>query len=173
MNIVLTGFMASGKTVISEAIAQISRYTVIDTDEMIVKKAGMSVNEIFSRFGEEHFRELEHGAVREAASMENAVISTGGGAVLNKENIDVLRKTGIIFNLAPEFNVIEARLEEARKTRPLLQQDSIEEIKKRFENRKPFYDNCDFKIKVVNGRTPRSYAMEILKIAENDTEDRL
>lgn len=173
MNIVLTGFMASGKTAISEAIAQISKYTVVDTDDMIVKKAGMSVNEIFERFGEEHFRELECRAVREAAAMENVVIATGGGVALNKKNIDILRETGIIFNLAPEFNVIEERLEEARKTRPLLQQDSIEEIKKRFEDRKPFYDNCDFKIKVVNGRTPRSYAMEILKIAENNTEDRL
>ncbi len=166
MNIVLTGFMASGKTLISRAISQISHYKAVDTDEMIMKKAGMSVNEIFAKYGEERFRALERDAIREAAAMDNAVISTGGGAVLDKRNIDALRETGIIFNLNPDFSVIEERLEEAKRTRPLLQQDSIENIKKRFDARKPFYDNCDFSVAVINGRTPRSYAMEILKKAE-------
>lgn len=167
MNIVLTGFMASGKTEISKAIAQMSCYSYLDTDDMIVSKSGMTVNEIFAKLGEEHFRHLEREAVKTAAQRKNVVIATGGGVVLDKANVDELRKTGVIINLAPDFSVIKDRLERAASTRPLLKNQSIDEVRKRFDERKPFYDNCDYKIKVVNGRTPKSYAMEILDIMEN------
>jgi shikimate kinase len=162
MNIVLTGFMASGKTEISKAIEAISRYTRLDTDDMIAESEGCTINEIFSEHGEEYFRKVEHEIIKKAAAADNAVIATGGGAVLNKDNILELRKTGIIFNLSPDFSVIRDRLEEASATRPLLQNQNIEEVRKRFESRKPFYDDCDYKIHIVNGRTPKSYAMEIL-----------
>lgn len=166
MNIVLTGFMASGKTEISKSIAEISKYKLVDTDDMIVGEMNMSINEIFAKYGEEYFRNAEREAVLKAAEMDNAVIATGGGVVLDERNIDVLRKTGIIFNLSPSFSVIKERIDEARKTRPLMAKDSIEEIEKRFNDRKKFYDNCDYKINVINGRTPKSYALEIIKIAE-------
>ena len=149
MNIVLTGFMATGKTEISKAISEISKYNLVDTDDMIVEQEGITINEIFDKCGEEYFRKTECEVIKKAAEMKN------------------LRKTGVIFNLSPDFSVIRERLEEARKTRPLLKQDSIENIKKRFDDRKPFYDNCDYKIKVIHGRTPRSYAMEILEIMES------
>lgn len=166
MNIVLTGFMASGKTEISKAIASMSHYDRLDTDDMITENAGCTINEIFSRRGEEYFRSLEHEVIKEAALHDNAVIATGGGVVLNKQNIDELRRTGVIFNLSADFSVIMERLEEAAATRPLLQNQSTEEIRERFEKRKPYYDNCDYKIHIVNGRTPKSYAMEILMIMD-------
>lgn len=168
MNIVLTGFMASGKTEISKAIAKLSSYTLIDTDDMIINKMQMTINEIFDTYGEEYFRKIEQETVFEASQLDNAVISTGGGVVLRSENITNLRKSGIIFNLSPDFSVIADRLQEARKTRPLLKQDSIESIEKRFNDRKPFYADCDYTIKVIHGRTPHSYAMEILKIMEGE-----
>ncbi|MCI8520935.1 MAG: shikimate kinase, partial [Clostridia bacterium] len=96
MNIILTGFMAAGKTEISKAIAAMSSYTLYDTDDMIEKKCGMSINEIFDTHGEKYFRQIEKEVVREASGFKNAVIATGGGVVLDKENIDVLRNTGII-----------------------------------------------------------------------------
>lgn len=166
MNIVLTGFMATGKTAIGRAIADISKYEFADTDAWIVTKTGMDITEIFAAHGEEYFRGLEREAVKELAALNNAVIATGGGVVLDKSNIDELRKTGVIFNLNPDFSVIEERVENARATRPLMKGESLEEIKKRFEARKPFYDNCDHKINIINGRTPNSYALEILKIME-------
>ena len=67
MNIVLTGFMATGKTSIGRAIADRSDYTFEDTDSMIITKTGMDINEIFSKYGEEHFRALERECVKEAA----------------------------------------------------------------------------------------------------------
>ena len=166
MNIVLTGFMASGKTEISKAIAEISRYKLVDTDDMIVESMNISINDIFAKYGEEYFRKTEHEIVAKAAKMENTVIATGGGVVLDKDNVALLRENGVIFNLAPDFDVIRGRLEEARKTRPLLKHESIENIEKRFNDRKPFYDDCDYKVNVINGRTPRSYAMEILDIMQ-------
>lgn len=167
MNIVLTGFMASGKSSIGQAIAAISKYAFTDTDTMISAKAGMEINEIFSKHGEEYFRQIERDVVQEAAAADNTVIATGGGVVLDKGNMQNLRRTGVIFNLDPDFSVIEERAENARKSRPLMQDEDICDIKKRFEARKPFYDDCDFKIHVINGRTPNSYAMEILRIMED------
>lgn len=167
MNIVLTGFMASGKTEISKAIASISKYERIDTDDMIEETAKMTINQIFAEYGEEHFRALEREIIKKAALLDNVVIATGGGVVLDRSNIDELRRTGIIFNLSPDFSVIEERLEAAAATRPLLKNQNIDEVKERFIKRKPFYDNCDYKIHVISGRTTKSYAIEILDIMKN------
>lgn len=164
MNIVLTGFMASGKTEISKAAAKISGRLLIDTDDLVVENEGMSINDIFAKYGEEYFRKAEHEAVKQAAKAENAVIATGGGVVLNKANMDELRKTGKIFNLSPDFEVIEERLAAAAATRPLLQNQDIESVRKRFNDRLPFYNDCDYKIYVTNGKSPQEYAEEILRI---------
>ncbi|MCH5212835.1 MAG: shikimate kinase [Oscillospiraceae bacterium] len=167
MNIVLTGFMASGKTQISKAIAAASKYKLIDTDDMIVEAAGKSINRIFSEDGETEFRLIERDAICRAAALDGYVIATGGGVPTNRANMDELRKNGIIVNLAPNFSVIQERLESARSSRPLLRNQSIDEIKKRFDDRKPFYEECDIKINIINGRTPHSYAIEILKAVES------
>lgn len=172
VNIVLTGFMATGKTEISKAIAQISQYKLIDTDDMVVEAAGMSINEIFAKYGEEEFRRIEHECICKAAKMSGMVIATGGGVVLEKKNIDELRKKGKIFNLAPDFHVIEERLAAAAATRPLLQNQDIAAVKKRFEDRLPYYADCDCKIHVISGRSPKSYAMEIISLMEQDEETR-
>lgn len=166
MNIVLTGFMATGKTSIGRAIADISDYTFEDTDSMIVTKTGMDINEIFAKYGEERFREIERECVAEAAKRDKTVIATGGGVVLDKRNIETLRQNGVIINLDPDFDVIAERVEKARASRPLMHGESIENIRKRFEARKPFYDNCDRKIHITQGKTPDSYAEEILEIME-------
>lgn len=105
MNIVLTGFMATGKTEISKAISEISKYNLVDTDDMIVEQEGITINEIFDKCGEEYFRKTECEVIKKAAEMKNVVIATGGGVVLNEQNIENLRKTGVIFNLSPDFSV--------------------------------------------------------------------
>ena len=163
MNIVITGFMATGKTKISKALCTILGYSRIDTDEEIVKATGMSINDIFAKFGEAHFRKLEKEAATKAAKSDKTVISTGGGMVLDKDNVDILRKGGIIVNLDADFSVIEARIKRAAATRPLLQNNSIEQIKERFEYRMPFYANCDCKIKISNQRTAKEHAQMIVE----------
>lgn len=164
MNIVITGFMASGKTTVSKEIAAMSNYEFIDTDELLEQSEGITINEIFAKYGEEYFREREHETIKKVSKMDNMVISTGGGVVLSKANMAELRKNGVIFNLAPDFEVIRERLEAAAATRPLLQNQNIADVKRRFEARRPFYDDCDHKIKIVHGSTARSCAMEILDL---------
>lgn len=164
MNIVLTGFMASGKSVISKKLAKLTGYRLIDTDEYIEEKEGISINEIFKIYGEAYFRRLEKKAVENAALQENAVISTGGGTVLDKSNVDVLRKNGKVFYLAPDFEIIEKRICAAAATRPLLQNQSIEDIRKRFDARRPFYENCDFKLRITKDMSVAECAEKILNL---------
>ena len=164
MNIVLTGFMATGKTEISKALCKLTGRKRLDTDDMVETAEGMSTNEIFALHGEKYFRAAEKEAVKKAASEINVIIATGGGAVLDKENIEILRMSGIIINLSPDFEVIEERLAKAAATRPLLQNQSIEAVRKRFDKRAPFYANCDEKIHITSGKTPMEFAEEILEI---------
>ena len=93
-NIVLTGMPGSGKTAVSAILGKRTGRDVIDTDRMITEKAGMEITEIFSRYGEKHFRDLETEVIREAAARAGVIISTGGGAVLREENVDALRRNG-------------------------------------------------------------------------------
>ena len=76
MNIVLTGFMASGKTAISKAISEISELIFLDTDEVIVERTGMTIEEIFENMGEEGFREIEHNIIKEISSFVGARVLT-------------------------------------------------------------------------------------------------
>lgn len=170
MNIVLTGFMASGKSTVARRIAKSSDYEFIDTDEMIVEREERSINDIFDTEGEEYFRRVEREIISKAAKMDGKVISTGGGVVLNPENIEELRKNGVVFNLDPDFSVIERRVTQAAATRPLMKNQSMADIKKRFDNRKPFYDNCDYKIHITEQSTPNDIVREILKIMSEKKE---
>ena len=150
MNIVLTGFMATGKSQIGLCLSQRTGYKLIDTDKLIEKKENMSVNEIFANYGESYFRKTEAEVIKEVSRLENTIISTGGGVVLNKENIASLRKNGVIVNLSCDFKVIEDRLCNAATTRPLMKNRSVDESRALFNARKPFYDDCDYKITISN-----------------------
>ncbi len=161
-NIVLTGFMASGKSTVGKEIAKITKRPFLDTDILIEREAGMTISDIFKTFGEEYFRDLETVACAAAAEESGAIVSTGGGAVLRKENIEILRKNGIVFNLQMNEELIAERLGGAKDTRPLMS-DGLFEVIERFNSRQRFYDNCDFKIPVWGGKTPTDIAGEILK----------
>ena len=97
-NIVLIGMPSCGKTTLGKLLAQELGKEFIDTDLEIVKKAGMQIPEIFEKFGEEYFRNLESEVIKELSVKQSLVIATGGGAVLRPENVDALRQNGkIIF----------------------------------------------------------------------------
>ena len=95
-NIVLIGMPGCGKTTIGKAVARDTGKEFIDTDDEIVIKTGMSIPEIFQKFGETKFREIEAEVIKEVASCQSAVIATGGGAVLNHENVSLLKENGLI-----------------------------------------------------------------------------
>ena len=119
-NLVLIGMPGSGKTKMGNLLSQRFDLPLLDTDAMVVEETGMAIADIFARFGEAHFRDLETRAVMKAAQTPGAVIATGGGAVLRPENMAALAKTGLIFfrDRPPE-----AIVGEDHKDRPLVGSD--------------------------------------------------
>lgn len=170
-NIVLTGFMASGKTTIGKRLADVTGFKFIDTDLYIEEKENKTINEIFQVFGEEYFRDLEEKAILECSSFKNSVIACGGGTVLREENIKNLRKNGIIFNLNPTIDVIKSRIKDAAKTRPLMDEGDIEGTIERFLKRIPYYENCDYKIDVTQDKSIECVLDEILNIYNSLKKD--
>lgn len=145
-NIVLTGFMGAGKTTVGKLLARRLNLKLVDTDREIEKKTGMDIFNIFDKYGEERFREIETGVVEEVAELSNCVIVTGGGIILRRENIERLRRNGVVVYLHAEPDVISKRVIRD-KSRPLLQStEPLEKIKELMNIRKPFYENYDIKI---------------------------
>ncbi|MDP6043404.1 MAG: shikimate kinase [Dehalococcoidales bacterium] len=139
-SIALIGFMGTGKTVVGRVLAEKLGKKFVELDNLIVRKAGKIIPEIFQQDGEMAFRELEIGAAREISGKKNVVIAGGGGVVLNKINIDRLRKECLMVYLTASPEVILKRTSTDRNDRPLLatadQESTIREL---LEFRRPFY----------------------------------
>lgn len=137
MNIVIIGMPNSGKTTIARELARMLGYRVIDTDRMIEKKSGMSINEIFEKYGEEEFRKMETAACKKAASLDRKVIATGGGTVSRKENMIYLKESGYVIYLKRPLEFLKTNLDTSR--RPLLR-DGTDPMKKLYEERVPLFE---------------------------------
>jgi shikimate kinase len=149
-NIVLTGFMGAGKSVVGRNLAKRRDMNVVDTDDVIEKESKMEISEIFSRFGEAHFRELESAAVRKVSTLKDHVIITGGGVVLKAENIENLRKNGAIIYLRASPEALYNRVKDETH-RPLLQvTDPLERIRELLKYRARLYANNDLEIDTSN-----------------------
>ena len=146
MNIVLIGYRCCGKTSAGRSIAESLGREFIDTDEMIIEKAGCSIDEIVSGHGWEYFRKLEKDIIKNVSSMENMVIATGGGVVTDAENLKNLKANGFVVWLYADTNAIKKRLNEDKRSaanRPSLTGGSpSDEIKKVLEQRNPLYKNA-------------------------------
>ncbi|MDU7338175.1 MAG: shikimate kinase [Clostridium sp.] len=126
-NIVLCGFMGSGKTTVGQVLAQKSGRAFFDLDQYIEQQEGKTVTQIFAEQGEEGFRKLETKAARKLSEQNNLIIATGGGAVLKEENVEILRKGGVLIHLDASLNAVEQRLN-GLDDRPLLQRDDRQEF---------------------------------------------
>ncbi len=136
MNIILCGFMGSGKTVVGGELAKIMGRKFIDTDEMIEEEQGVAVKAIFAAHGEDYFRELEFECCKKVAALKNCVVSTGGGALTFQRNADVLKQSGKIVFLDADFDVICTRVGSGE-LRPLFK--NKENAKKLYDERKEKY----------------------------------
>ena len=147
-NIVLIGFMGTGKTAVGQALAKRLNRRLIEVDSIIEQMAGKSIPDIFQDDGEIYFRELEIEAIKKAAAGKKQVIACGGGVVLNTINIDRLRETGVIINLVASPDTILKRTSVNEGSRPLLNvKQPAERIRELMKFRKPFYDRAaDFTI---------------------------
>lgn len=111
MNIVLIGFMGSGKTTIGKALASILNMKFIDTDELIENQQGITIKDIFADFGELRFRTIETEIIRSLELIDGHIISVGGGAVMKEENFKALRDIGLIIFLDAPIDKIIKNLE--------------------------------------------------------------
>lgn len=144
-NIVLIGFMGSGKTELAYNISSLLKVDMIDTDYLIVENEGIEISDIFKQSGEEYFRKCEREAVIKAASA-GGVIATGGGVPTIDENVSILRENGIIYYLDVDFEVLYSRIASDKK-RPIASSNTKDELALLFNKRKPFYEKaCDYKI---------------------------
>ena len=141
-NIVLIGFMGTGKTAVGRVLATRLHRKLIEVDSIIEKMAGKSIPDIFRDDGEIYFRELEIKAIKKAAAGEKRVIACGGGIVMNTINIDRLRATGIIVYLSASPKMILKRTKDDN-NRPLLDvKQPAERVGELMKFRKPFYDRA-------------------------------
>ena len=156
-NIVLCGFMGSGKTVVGGELAKIMGAKFVDTDELIEKEQGVAIKAIFAAHGEDYFRDLEYEMCKKVAQMKGAVVSTGGGAMTFARNVEAIKQGSKVVFLDASFDVICDRIGNST-TRPLFR--DREKAKKLYDERKDKYlAAADY---VVNGDMgARKTALEI------------
>lgn len=138
--IVLIGYMGSGKTTVGKKIASDYGYAFVDTDEMIVEEAGMSIADIFEKYGETHFREIETKILEKLMDMKgNVVVSTGGGLPLKENNRKMLKNIGKVYYLHTNADTVYDRVK-GDVSRPLLMcEDPYKRICEMLEERDPIY----------------------------------
>lgn len=161
-NIVLCGFMGSGKSTVGKRLAALTNRDFVDMDCYIQDKANMSIPDIFSKYGEPHFRNLEQEAVAELSECKNLVIATGGGALLSDKNISLLKAGGIIVFLDITLETALKRLENSTE-RPLIDKgNKTEQIKKLYTARLDLY-KAAADITVDANPDPNTVAFEIAR----------
>ncbi len=144
-NIVITGFMGTGKTSIGTLVAQKLGREFIDTDQLIAKRLGLSINEIFEKFGESFFRTKEKEVLLELSKKSNLVISTGGGSLVPKENQKIMEKNSLIFCLQCDTDEIIKRTSNDN-SRPLLKENKHIEIQRLLKRRESAYNKIKLQI---------------------------
>ena len=157
MNIILCGFMGSGKTVVGSELAKIMGRKFVDTDELIEEEQGVAIKAIFATHGEDYFRDLEFECCKKVSELKNCVVSTGGGALTFERNVEALKESGKIVFLDASFDVICERIGD-NTNRPLFQDK--EKAKALYDERKSKYLACA-DIVIDGDMSARKTAMDI------------
>lgn len=146
MKIILTGFMGTGKSVVGRCLAERLAVPFVDLDDAIEAEAGMTIAEIFASEGEPGFRRREREVIASMADRGRCVMATGGGAVLDPENLRNLKTGAVLVCLSADPTVIMRRLGDDVR-RPLLQtQDRLAKIRELLEQRAAAYAQADLSI---------------------------
>ncbi|MEE4175897.1 MAG: shikimate kinase [Bacteroides sp.] len=143
MRIYLIGFMGSGKSSLGRRLAKKLAYHFVDLDQEVENQAGISIPDIFLRFGESHFRELEQKALLQSVSHHKAVIATGGGTPCFFDNMKFINEHGVSVYLRMSPASLAYRLEHAQTSRPLVEKhkgdDLLNYIEEKLKEREPWY----------------------------------
>lgn len=165
-NIYFIGFMGTGKSTISRYMATITGYKEIDADQEIAKQENMRIPEIFEKHGEAYFRELETEFLRGMQEKEHYIVSCGGGMVLRKENVELMKENGVIVLLTATPETVLKRVENG-KDRPILNGHmNVEYIEQLQEARKACYEAAGEIVIATDGREIGEMAEELKKKLE-------
>lgn len=150
-NIILIGFMGTGKTAVGKRLAGILNMSFYDTDQEIEKVTGMSINKLFQKHGEIRLKSEEALIIKKLGKLKNSIIATGGGMIIDRNNIETLKQTGTIICLTADPEIIYERVRR-RNTRPLLRKgdDLHSNIMNLMEEREDFYRSADKTIDTSN-----------------------
>ena len=161
-NISLIGFMGTGKTSVGKILARRLNRPAVDVDLYIERKEKRRISEIFRDAGEAYFRSVEKETIREICGQGGLVITTGGGTVMDPENLDALKASGWVIGLSAAPETIYRRIKDSRH-RPLLDgTDKFSEIRRLLAVRRPFYEKADFHFE-TDGRSSAQVAGLILE----------
>ena len=156
-NIVITGFMASGKTTVGRELAALIDRRFVDSDDVIVERAEATIPQIFAREGEAGFRAVEKEVCRDLAAQRNLVIATGGGMLVDPENRSAMLESGLVVCLDVTADVLRQRLRVST-NRPLAEDWEI-----LLEKRRAAYEAISYHVDVTD-KTPRAIAEEIVAL---------
>ena len=167
LNIILVGMMGAGKSYIGGKLAKLlAQFGYIDTDKAIEENTGLTISQIFEHHGEKRFRELENEIIQKSSERKNQIISIGGGAFENPQNIEALRKNGLVFYLKAPAKELFKRIEN-ESNRPMLLNDfSQKNIETLLKKREKNYLKAHF---VIDTNQKQAYTIlnDILKEYEN------
>lgn len=167
-NLVLFGFMGTGKTLIASMMEQRLPLRRVDMDDIIEQRQEQSISQIFAEHGEPFFRQCEHEIAAELGNASGLIISTGGGVVLNKNNILNLSKNGVCVCLDAQPDTIYERVK-SETHRPLLKTDDpLGTIRSMLADRKTCYEAVPFHV-VTDGKDPETICDEIEMIYSNNS----
>lgn len=167
-NIMLIGFMGTGKSTVSKSLSMITRYVEIDLDDYIEKKQNRTINEIFAEDGESEFRKIETLCLGEVCSRDELIISCGGGTVIKDENVEMMKKSGKIVLLTARPETIYNRVKDST-NRPILNGNmNVEYIEGLMKKREEFYLRTADIIIETDDKSAEEISREILeKIKKN------
>lgn len=162
MNVVLIGFRGTGKTSVGKKLAEKLNRKLIGTDELIIKKTGMSIPEIVEKYGWNTFRNIESEVVEEISKIDNCIIDAGGGIVLRKTNVKNLKRKGIMILLKADMKTIINRIKHD-KERPSLtgNKSFIEEVEDVLKKRSRKYEEA------------ADYVIDTTSLIINEVADRI
>jgi len=151
--IYLVGFMGSGKSALGRRLSYLLKMPYYDMDREIVRQQGMTIPQIFEKYGEARFREIETEFLKNFRD-EACIISTGGGVAINAENRKIMRRSGLVFFLDATFEDIYKRIQHDP-NRPIVQSSSKEDLEQLYHYRRKFYREVGHIQVLTEGRTIR------------------
>jgi shikimate kinase len=176
MRVVLVGYRGTGKTTVGRLLAEALKWPFIDTDPLIELRAHTSIAEMFARFGEPFFRDLESAVIADLAETDPAVIAVGGGAVLRPQNLPYLRANSLVVWLTASVETIYRRMAGDATTasrRPSLTGlAGLQEIRHLLEVREPYYHTAAHLVLDTETDTPPQVAERILQQVRETSGDR-